>query len=60
MQIMHTSIKATIGFCLLFGLAACSSPSSMPHDSFVGAAYQTSGIVTIPPYTRTIFSTTNF
>lgn len=46
-------------------LSACSSPSynkvSLSNASYsVADAYETSGVVAVPPYTRSIFSSTNF
>lgn len=51
--------------CILLAILACQACSATPE--FAGAqgsnvinAYETSGIVKVPPYTRTIFSTHNF
>jgi hypothetical protein len=50
---------------LLAGLAlcltqACTSGLDQAGGSSVAEAYETSGVVSVNPYTRTIFSSTNF
>ena len=42
----------------VLGLNACSA--QLPQNSIVEQAYNESGVITVPPYTRTIFSSTNF
>ena len=40
-------------------LQACA-PAAITHESNLTAAYETSGLINVPPYTRTIFSTHDF
>lgn len=44
---------------IALGASGCANPASTGSNS-VSQAYNASGVITIPPYTRTIFSTTNF
>jgi hypothetical protein len=44
---------------LLIALTACA-PDNAPRSLAVAQAYESSGVITVPPYTRTIFSGTNF
>ena len=52
-------LNLTAAGALLALLAACS-PSYVPTPDEVAQAYESSGMVPIPPYTRTIFSSNNF
>lgn len=59
---MRPSVRKLSKAALLVSLLlsqACTPVQSLPQAD-VAAAYQTSGIVSVPPYTRTIFSTTNW
>ncbi len=53
-------VPKALFICLtLVSLQACTPPIQ-PSSLNVTGAYETSGVVTVPPYTRTIFSTHNF
>lgn len=41
-------------------LSACSAAAPTPERGLVAQAYNSSGTVQVPSYTRTIFSSTNF
>jgi hypothetical protein len=58
MRYLRIVPKALLIILLPASLAACTqaAPSSMS----VASAYETSGVVSTGPYTRTIFSTHNF
>ena len=60
---MHKAIgtvaKATLILSLLAALPACT-PAYVPTSSEVAQAYNSSGLISVPPYTRTIFSSSNF
>jgi len=45
---------------IIVALAVLSGCSPVPSTYSVAQAYESSGIITVPPYTRTIFSGTNF
>jgi hypothetical protein len=45
--------------CALIGLQACT-PTAKQTSLSVASAYETSGTISVHPYTRTIFSTHNF
>ncbi len=51
--------KAACFVSLLLLSQACTPTQAIPPTD-VASAYQTSGIIAVPPYTRTIFSTHNF
>ncbi len=58
MKKYFSSIARTALMCLMLsGFTACTQPSA---TSEVAAAYQSSGVIAVQPYTRTIFSTHNF
>jgi len=58
-QYVPVAIHATCLLCLLLLLQACA-PAAAPAEINVASAYETSGILPVKPYTRTIFSTTNW
>jgi hypothetical protein len=58
-SLIRNTSKAMVFVLLLLLQQACTPVQSIPPAD-VAAAYQTSGLVQIQPYTRTIFSTTNW
>lgn len=55
------SFKQAVALLALVSTAACSQTvAGTGADAGVFQAYNTSGAVNVPPYTRTIFSSTNF
>jgi len=56
--IRNTANAALIGV-LLLSLQSCA-PSYLASSDGVTNAYATSGVIPIQPYTRTIFSSSNF
>lgn len=50
-------IKLLLAFSVL-GLQACSSVT--PQSNLVAQAYETTGIIEMPHYNRTIFNQNNF
>lgn len=58
MQKVHLSAKVALVMLLPFLMSACTSA---PRGSnLLADAYSTPGIMKAKPYTRTIFSTTDF
>lgn len=67
MSMYHTKKlgNALLIVCSVALLSACTSPKQnevrLNNVSYsVASAYETSGVVAVPRYTRTIFSSTNF
>lgn len=57
-KVITLSVLAGLVLCLT---QACAGPQfDMPNKDSVAAAYETSDAVVVSPYTRTIFSSTNF
>ena len=56
---VKTFVKAATAIAAIMLLPACSSTYAQ-NSNRVTMAYETSGTVVIPPYTRTIFSSNNF
>lgn len=52
-------MKVTLAGALLAMLQACS-PAYVPTTDEVAQAYNSSGVVPVRPYTRTIFSSSQF
>lgn len=52
--------KLALLLSLLFSSQACSPATHPVEGADVANAYQTSGLIQMKPYTRTIFSTTNW
>ena len=54
-----TLIKLALTLVILNLLQACTSVDN-PRGYSVAEAYDSSGVMTVNPYTRTIFSSSNF
>ncbi|MFO0388401.1 MAG: hypothetical protein ACK502_01585 [Alphaproteobacteria bacterium] len=57
--ILRITTKALLMVVALVSLQACS-PASGTDYTAVAEAYDTSGVMPVTPYTRTIFSSHNF
>ncbi len=55
----RTITKALLACVALVSLQACAPVAGKEYDA-VTQAYNTSGVLAVDPYTRTIFSTHNF
>jgi len=59
LRIGYSHAKIITMGLLLISLQACA-PAYTPSSNAVAQAYETSGLVPSQPYTRTIFSSSNF
>lgn len=55
----RTITKAILMMAVLVSLQACTPNTSVEYSA-VADAYNTSGVMPVTPYTRTIFSSHNF
>ncbi len=53
------ALNLALAGATVISLSACSS-AELPRSNLVAQAYETSGVISISPYTRTIFSSSNF
>lgn len=53
------SIRIILSLALASSVVACANPSNKANST-VAQAYNSSGVVAVQPYTRSIFSSTNF
>lgn len=60
MQICHAKTMTLLVLLAQLGLTACAGPADVGPTRLVEQAYNTPGIIKVPPYRRTIFSTTDF
>jgi type IV pilus biogenesis protein CpaD/CtpE len=58
--LVRTLAKAVLLSAALACLQACSPVYPPPNNNAVAQAFETSDVIAIKPYTRSIFNTTNF
>ncbi len=56
----RTVIRSAILGMVLIGLQACAQSNEPSAENSVAQAFETSDVMQFKPYTRTIFSSTNF
>ncbi len=60
-DMIKVTVKALLAAALLCSTQACTAGAGMDiNQNPVAQAYETSGVVSIAPYNRSIFSTSNF
>lgn len=58
-SVRSAALKIIFSLTALAALQACTPAGTLPQDG-VTAAYETSGLMPVNPYTRSIFNTHNF
>lgn len=53
-------IAYAFAITVLLACSACTGAVGPENGSLVASAFETAGIVAVPPYTRSIYSTNNF